>query len=102
MFFCCGEALETIDIQNNKIEVIPVDCFFEMPIPSQIDFKEGVTRIEWNAFFGCYSLKEVSFPDSVSVLGRDIFNKDDDLTVFASSFKLIQYCKDNDVSIIRK
>lgn len=93
--FCYSGDLETADIQSNKIEAIPVDCFLNCQSLTKIDFKDGVTRIEWNAFSGCCSLKIALFPGSVSVLNPNIFNKDDELTVFTSSPKLVQYCKDN-------
>lgn len=91
------ENLENVDVRSDKIKVIGVDAFLNCETLKRIDFNDGIEQIQHNAFSGCYALTEISLPATVTTIGRNIFDGDDDLTVITASPQLIKYCKDNGI-----
>lgn len=91
LFYECW-GLEKINIETNKVRIIPIQCFAYCETLIRIDFNDGLEEIQDNAFIGCESMTEASFPASVNKIGSSIFLDDNNLTVFSNSRQLANYC----------
>lgn len=87
---CC--RLEKINIETSKIRIIPIQCFAYCESLIRIVFLDGLEEIQDNAFIGCNSMTEATFPSTVNKIGSSIFLDDNNLTIFSNSWQLANYC----------
>ncbi len=96
LFYEC-DGLERINIETNLISVIPNQCFAYCEALLRLDLNDGIYEIQDNSFLGCKSLKEVTIPNTIKIIGSDVFLGSPYVTVFCDSNIMINYCRNHRV-----
>ncbi|MPN59328.1 hypothetical protein SDC9_207049 [bioreactor metagenome] len=65
-----------------------------------ITIPDGVTEIEYSAFYKCIKLSRVTIPASVTKIGEGVFEECDKLTAICYGDYGEQYCKKNGIDYI--
>ena len=97
LFYDCWN-LERVHINTDLIKTIPFQCFAYCESLLRVDFKEGVSEIQDNAFLGCEKLTEATFPSSICRIGSSIFLDVPSVTVFSDSQALKAYCEKHGIT----
>lgn len=64
---------------------------------------EGITEIDWFAFYNCIALQEISLPQSLSVLGHAVFDGCADLTVVCTARSYAdEYARSYGITVVNK
>ena len=64
---------------------------------------EGVTEIDWFAFYNCTALQEISLPLSISLIGHAVFDGCSDLTVVCAASSYAEgYAKSYGIAVVNK
>ncbi len=101
MLFLDCNNIEKITIKSKKIKKIPFECFAYCAKLTRIDFNEGIEVIENAAFAGCKNAKEIVLPKTVTTIGKDVFEGDNEVSVITGSEALLSYCEQHNIVCIK-